>query len=63
MPSSTAESLSYAPSLVDGYRLGQAKQRLSALPNVTFAQEDGQFLSFAVGSFDALICRIMHERL
>src|SRR5450631_1146884 len=34
----------------------QARQRLSAEPNVTFAVEDGQSLSFADGSFDALIC-------
>ncbi|WP_407150491.1 class I SAM-dependent methyltransferase [Bradyrhizobium sp. ORS 86] len=36
----------------------QAKQRLSAAPNVTFAVEDGQSLSFADGSFDALICSL-----
>jgi ubiquinone/menaquinone biosynthesis C-methylase UbiE len=36
----------------------QAKQRLSAAPNITFAVEDGQSLSFADGSFDALICSL-----
>jgi ubiquinone/menaquinone biosynthesis C-methylase UbiE len=36
----------------------QAKQRLSAAPNVTFAEEDGQSLSFADGSFDALTCSL-----
>src|SRR5262245_7014334 len=36
----------------------QAKQRLGAAPNVTIAVEDGQSLSFAVGSFDALICSL-----
>jgi ubiquinone/menaquinone biosynthesis C-methylase UbiE len=38
--------------------VGQAKQRLSAAQNVTFAVEDGQSLSFADGSFDALICSL-----
>lgn len=38
--------------------VGQAKQRLGAAPNVTFAVEDGQSLSFADGSFDALICSL-----
>ena len=36
----------------------EAKRRLSAAPNVTFAVEDGQCLSFADGSFDALICSL-----
>jgi ubiquinone/menaquinone biosynthesis C-methylase UbiE len=36
----------------------QARQRLSAEPNVTFAVEDGQSLTFADGSFDALICSL-----
>jgi ubiquinone/menaquinone biosynthesis C-methylase UbiE len=36
----------------------QAKGRLSAAPNVTFAVEDGQSLSFEDGSFDALICSL-----
>ena len=36
----------------------QAKQRLSATPNVAFAVVDGQSLSFADGSFDALICSL-----
>ncbi len=38
--------------------VGQAKQRLSSAPNATFAVEDGQSLSFADGSFDALICSL-----
>jgi ubiquinone/menaquinone biosynthesis C-methylase UbiE len=36
----------------------QAKQRLSSAPNVTFAVENGQSLSFADDSFDALICSL-----
>jgi ubiquinone/menaquinone biosynthesis C-methylase UbiE len=36
----------------------QAKQRLSSAPNVTFAVEDGQSLSFVDDSFDALICSL-----
>jgi len=36
----------------------QAKRRLSAAPNVTFAVEDGQSLSFTNGTFDALICSL-----
>jgi ubiquinone/menaquinone biosynthesis C-methylase UbiE len=43
---------------VSAAMVGQAKQRLSAAPNVTFAVEDGQSLSFADGSFDALICSL-----
>lgn len=36
----------------------QARQRLSAAPNVTLAVEDGQSISFADGSFDALVCSL-----
>jgi ubiquinone/menaquinone biosynthesis C-methylase UbiE len=36
----------------------QAKQRLSTAPNVTFAVENGQSLSFVDSSFDALICSL-----
>lgn len=36
----------------------QARQRLSVAPNISFAVEDGQSLSFADGSFDALICSL-----
>jgi ubiquinone/menaquinone biosynthesis C-methylase UbiE len=36
--------------------VGQARQRLGAAPNVTVGVEDGQSLSFADGTFDALIC-------
>jgi ubiquinone/menaquinone biosynthesis C-methylase UbiE len=36
----------------------QAKRRLSSAPNVTFAVENGQSLSFADDSFDALICSL-----
>ncbi|MBR0848432.1 methyltransferase domain-containing protein [Bradyrhizobium diazoefficiens] len=36
----------------------QARRRLGAAPNVTFAREDGQALSFADGSFDALVCSL-----
>ncbi|MCA1394040.1 MULTISPECIES: methyltransferase domain-containing protein [unclassified Bradyrhizobium] len=38
--------------------VGQARQRLSAAANITFAVEDGQSLSFADSSFDALICSL-----
>jgi ubiquinone/menaquinone biosynthesis C-methylase UbiE len=38
--------------------VGQARQRLSAAANASFATEDGQSLSFADGSFDALICSL-----
>jgi ubiquinone/menaquinone biosynthesis C-methylase UbiE len=34
----------------------QAKRRLGGAPNITFAVEDGQPLSFPDGSFEALIC-------
>jgi ubiquinone/menaquinone biosynthesis C-methylase UbiE len=36
----------------------QAKRRFGAMPNVTFAVENGQSLSFADQSFDALICSL-----
>jgi ubiquinone/menaquinone biosynthesis C-methylase UbiE len=36
----------------------QARKRLGAAPNVTFAREDGQALSFADSSFDALVCSL-----
>lgn len=36
----------------------QAKRRLGTAPNITFAVEDGQSLSFEEGSFDALICSL-----
>jgi ubiquinone/menaquinone biosynthesis C-methylase UbiE len=38
--------------------LEQARQRLSSAPNVTFAVEDGQALTFADDSFDALVCSL-----
>jgi ubiquinone/menaquinone biosynthesis C-methylase UbiE len=38
--------------------VGQARQRLGAAGNASFAVEDGQSLSFADGSFDALICSL-----
>jgi ubiquinone/menaquinone biosynthesis C-methylase UbiE len=38
--------------------LEKAKQRLSSAPNVTFAVEDGQALTFVDSSFDALICSL-----
>jgi ubiquinone/menaquinone biosynthesis C-methylase UbiE len=38
--------------------VGQARERLGAVPNVSFAVEDGQSLSFANGSFDAVICSL-----
>jgi ubiquinone/menaquinone biosynthesis C-methylase UbiE len=38
--------------------LEQAKQRLSSAPNVTFAVEDGQALTFVDSSFDALVCSL-----
>ena len=36
----------------------QARRRIGVTPNVSFAVEDGQSLSFADGSFDALICSL-----
>jgi len=36
----------------------RAWQRLSTAPNVSVAVEDGQSISFADGSFDALICSL-----
>ncbi len=36
----------------------QARHRLGSAPNVTFAEEDGQSLSFDDRSFDALICSL-----
>jgi ubiquinone/menaquinone biosynthesis C-methylase UbiE len=36
----------------------QAKQRLTKMPNVSFAVEDGQSISFSDASFDALICSL-----
>lgn len=38
--------------------VGQARRRLGGAPNVTFAVEDGQSLSFNDRSFDALICSL-----
>src|SRR4051794_35971643 len=38
--------------------LTHARQRLSHHPNVVLAQEDGQALSFADESFDAVICSL-----
>jgi ubiquinone/menaquinone biosynthesis C-methylase UbiE len=38
--------------------LEQAKRRLASAPNVSFAVEDGQALSFDDSSFDALICSL-----
>ncbi len=36
----------------------QARQRMSATPNASFAVENGQSLSFADGKFDAVICSL-----
>jgi ubiquinone/menaquinone biosynthesis C-methylase UbiE len=36
----------------------QARQRLGTASNVSVAVEDGQSISFADGSFDALICSL-----
>ena len=38
--------------------LAQARQRLDAIPNVTFAIEDGQALSLPGESFDAVLCNM-----
>lgn len=38
--------------------VGQARRRLGTEANISFAVEDGQSLSFADGSFDALICSL-----
>jgi ubiquinone/menaquinone biosynthesis C-methylase UbiE len=38
--------------------VGLARKRLSAATNVTFAVEDGQSLSFAGSSFDAVTCSL-----
>lgn len=43
---------------VSAAMVGQARQRLSAAANASFAVEDGQSVSFADGSFDALICSL-----
>jgi len=34
------------------------KRRLGGLPNVSFAVEDGQALSFPDGDFDAVVCSL-----
>lgn len=36
--------------------LDQARQRLGALPNISFATEDGQSLTFPDQAFDAVLC-------
>jgi ubiquinone/menaquinone biosynthesis C-methylase UbiE len=36
----------------------QAKERLGSAPNIAFAVENGQVLSFGDGSFDALVCSL-----
>ena len=38
--------------------VSQARRRLETAPNITFAVEDGQSLSFADCSFDAVICSL-----
>jgi ubiquinone/menaquinone biosynthesis C-methylase UbiE len=36
----------------------QARKRLGGLPNVSFAEEDGQAMAFADRSFDAVVCNL-----
>jgi len=38
--------------------LEKARERLHRLPNVAFAVEDGQALSFPAGTFDRVICNV-----
>jgi ubiquinone/menaquinone biosynthesis C-methylase UbiE len=38
--------------------VAKARQRLGGLPNVSFAIEDGQQLSFGDASFDAVVCNM-----
>ena len=38
--------------------LERARERLGGLPNVAFAVEDGQALTFPDGSFDAVLCNM-----
>src|SRR5919199_4726942 len=38
--------------------LDRARERLGALPNVSFAVEDGQSLTFPAEGFDAVLCNM-----
>jgi ubiquinone/menaquinone biosynthesis C-methylase UbiE len=52
-PSGHLVAADLSPSMLEG-----ARRRLGALPNVTFAVEDGQALSFPDGHFDAAVCSL-----
>jgi ubiquinone/menaquinone biosynthesis C-methylase UbiE len=52
-PSGHLVAADLSPSMLEG-----ARRRLGALPNVTFAVEDGQALSFPDGHFDAVACSL-----
>jgi ubiquinone/menaquinone biosynthesis C-methylase UbiE len=50
-PSGHVTAADIEPSMLD-----EAKKRLSPYPNVSFAVEDGQALTFPNASFDAILC-------
>jgi ubiquinone/menaquinone biosynthesis C-methylase UbiE len=52
-PAGHVTAADVSPSMVE-----RARARLSNAPNVSFSVEDGQALSFADGSFDAVLCSL-----
>src|SRR5262245_38094279 len=50
-PSAHVTAADIEPSMLD-----EAKKRLTPYPNVSFAVEDGQALSFPNASFDSILC-------
>ena len=52
-PSGQVVAADISPAMVE-----RARERLGGLPNVSFAVEDGQSLSFADGGFDAVLCNV-----
>jgi ubiquinone/menaquinone biosynthesis C-methylase UbiE len=50
-PSGHVVAADISPAMV-----GRARERLGGLPNASFMVEDGQRLTFADGSFDAVLC-------
>ena len=50
-PSGQVVAADVSPAMVE-----RARERLSGLPNVAFAVEDGQRLTFPDESFDAVLC-------